>query len=75
MLVQCSAAAPHHLDADPGPAFHFNADLDPASTPHQFTANLANLQLLAFRSSLQSVLLCLHFASPQPLNLDFEVIE
>jgi hypothetical protein len=35
MLVQCSVADQHHPDVDPGPAFHFIADLDPASAPHQ----------------------------------------
>ncbi len=46
-----------HLDADPGPAFHFNADLDPSFAHHRSTANV---QLLAFRPSLQSGPLCLH---------------
>ncbi len=28
-------ADPHHFSADPDPAFHFNADLDPDPAPHQ----------------------------------------
>ncbi len=29
-LWQGSVADPHHLDADPDPAFHFDGDPDPA---------------------------------------------
>ncbi len=29
-----SAADPHHFDADPDPAFHFDEALDPDSTFH-----------------------------------------
>jgi hypothetical protein len=40
----CSIAEPHHIDADPDPACHFDADPDPDPTFH-FDAGDPDLDL------------------------------
>jgi len=51
-------SAPHLFNADPDPAFHFNAEPDPDPAPHQYDPNLP--QFSHRPSRLQASILSLH---------------
>ena len=64
---------PHHIDADPDPTFHFDANADPDPTLHIMRIWILPFILMRMRIRIQILLLTL-ITDPDPPRLQNELL-